>query len=156
MNKLGYKNLGNNIYPCTLNLLTAISLNQFSLKVKFHWPSVNKNVNEWFWPRSLPWVKCCGQSSRRDDWRTCCLFRVMLHVRRRIYSGLYHAREMYKPRSKLLVAGSFQSVKKIITWPILIQSFKIISCFETEMHMKKMPYKIWWKRFWGVLWTVKC
>ena len=47
------------------------------------------------------------------------------------------------PRSKLLVAGSCQSEKKIITHPILIQSLKIISRFDTEIHTKKMPYELY-------------
>ena len=47
------------------------------------------------------------------------------------------------PRCKILVAGSRQSVKKIIIRPILIQSLKIISRYDTEIHTKKMPYELY-------------
>ena len=51
-----------------------------------------------------------------------------------------------------MVAGSCQSMKKIITHPILIQSLKMISHFDTDIHTKKMPYKLYGEKiFWGAM-----
>ena len=54
------------------------------------------------------------------------------------------------PRCEISVAGSCQRVKKIITRLILIQSFKIVSRFEAEIHQKKIPYKVYGDIFLGV------